>query len=116
MRIAALILGVVGGIFGLIAALLALEIGGIGAAVGSQGAGLTIDLGWSAFGFCLLGFLGAGLTMGKPPAGALLLLIAGLGFLVSVSWFVLITAPLFLFAALLAFMGRAGDPRPAQQP
>ncbi len=54
--------------------------------------------------------------MGKPRAGALLLLIAGLGFLVSVSWFAIITAPLFLFAALLAFMGRAGDPRPAQQP
>lgn len=106
MRIAALILGVVGGIFGIIAALLALSIGGIGSAVGQEGAGMIVGLGWSAFLFCLLGFLGAGLAMGKPRLGALLLAVSGFGFLVSVSWFAIITAPLFLIASLLAFFGR----------
>jgi hypothetical protein len=106
MRIAALILGVVGGVFGLIAALLALGIGGIGSATGQQGGGQIIGLGWSAFAFCILGFLGSGLAMGKPKLGAVLLLVAGLGFFISISWFAIITAPLFLIAALLAFMGR----------
>lgn len=106
MRIAALILGVIGGLFGILAALLALGIGGIGSATGQQGAGTIVNLGWSAFLFCLLGFLGSGLAMGKPRLGAGLLAVSGLGFLVSVSWFALITTPLFLMAAMLAFFGR----------
>jgi hypothetical protein len=106
MRIGALVLGIVGGIFGIVAALLALSIGGIGSAVGAQGAGTVLGLAWWAFGFCLLGFVGAGIAMAKPGLSALLLLIASVGFLISVSWFALITAPLFLIASLLAFAGR----------
>ena len=106
MRVGALVLGVVGGIFGLIAALLALGIGGAGSAFGTQGSGTVVGLGFSAIAFSLLGLLGAGLAMAKPRFAATLLLVSAIGFLISVSWFALITTPLFLLAGLLAFLGR----------
>jgi hypothetical protein len=105
VRVAALVLGIVGGVLGLLSAVFALGIGGIGSVAGTQGAGTVIGLGWSAMGFAFLGFLGAGLAMGKPRLGGTLLLIAGIGFLISISFAVLAT-PLFLIAALMAFMGR----------
>jgi hypothetical protein len=106
MRVAALVLGVIGGVFGIFASIFALGVGGLGSAVGSQGASTVIGLGWSAMFFCLLGFLGSGLAMAKPKAAALLLLISALGFIVSVSAFAVVTGPLFLIASLLAFLGR----------
>jgi hypothetical protein len=103
MRIAALIIGILGGLFGILSAVLALVVGGIG------GSGTVVGLGWSALVFCILGFLGAGLAMGRPRLGALILLIAAIGITISVSWFAVIAAPLFLVAALLAFLGRRGE-------
>jgi hypothetical protein len=105
-RIAALVLGVVGGIFGIFAALFALSLGGIGGAFGMKDAAFISDLGMSAMVFCLLGFLGAGLALPKPVVGGVLLLIAAIGFMISVSWFAIVTTPMFLLAAMLAFMGR----------
>ena len=95
-----------GGVFGLLAALLALGIGGVGSAFGAQGAGQVVGLGFGAVGFALLGLIGGAMAMAKPRFAAALLLIAAFGFLISVSWFAIITAPLFLIGALLAFMGR----------
>lgn len=106
MRVAALVLGVIGGVFGIFASLFALGVGGLGSAMGTEGANTVIGLGWSAMFFCLLGFLGSGLAMAKPRAAAGLLLISALGFIVSVSAFALVTGPLFLIASLLAFLGR----------
>ena len=104
MRIAALIIGIIAGLFGILSAVLALAVGGIG------GSSTVVGLGWSALAFCILGFLGAGLAMGKPRLGALILLIAAVGVLISVSWFAVIATPLFLIAATLAFFGRRGEP------
>ncbi len=112
MRVAALVLGIIGGVFGIFASVFALGVGGLGSAFGTQGANTIVGLGWSAMFFCLLGFLGSGLSMAKPRAAALLLLVSGLGFIVSVSAFAIVTGPLFLIAALLAFLGRT--PRRAQ--
>jgi len=101
-----MVLGVVGGIFGIFAALFALSLGGIGGAFGMKDAGFIANLGMSAMAFCLLGFLGAGLAMPKPTAGGVILLLAAIGFMISVSWFAIVTTPMFLLAAMLAFMGR----------
>ena len=105
-RIAAMVLGVVGGIFGIFAALFALSLGGIGGAFGMKDASFIANLGMSAMAFCLLGFLGAGLAMPKPTVGGVFLLLAAIGFMISVSWFAIVTTPMFLLAAMLAFMGR----------
>ena len=76
MRISATVLGLVGGVSGLLAALLA---------PGSHGTVTILGFGWPAPGVCLLGLLGAGVAVAIPEAGAVLLLIAGLGFLGSAS-------------------------------
>jgi hypothetical protein len=106
MRIAAAILGFIGAVFGLFAALLALGIGGLGAAFGAEGGRTVVTLGWSALLFCFLGFLGAGFALAKPRFAGALLLISAIGFMISISWFAIITAPLFLFASFFAFLGR----------
>ena len=107
MRIAALIVGIVGGIFGLLSAILGLFMGGVGGALEAEGAGTVVNLSFAGLFFCLLGFLGAGLAMAKPLAGAIILLISALGALISMSFFAIIVSPLFLIAALLAFFGRS---------
>jgi hypothetical protein len=80
-----LVLGVVGGVLGIIGALVAGE---------------------AAFVFCFLGFLGAGLSIAKPRLGSLLLLIAAIGMIISISEVAIGPAPLLLMASLLAFLGR----------
>jgi hypothetical protein len=99
MRMAAMVLGIVGGIFGLFSAVLALGIGGIGQNVGSEGAGLTTTLGALAFVWSLLALLGAGLALNKPRLAAGLLLVAGIATIISISFFAILAAPLELLAA-----------------
>jgi hypothetical protein len=106
MRIAALVVGIVGGVFGLLSVILVMVIGGIGSATEAEGASTIVGLSFSALFFCLLGFLGAGLAMARPLVGAIILLVAALGALVSMSLFAIIVSPLFLIAAILAFFGR----------
>ncbi len=76
MRIAALVLGVVGAVFGLIAAVLALGIGGVGSAFNAQRAGTVVNLGLGAIGFAVLGLIGGSVAIAKPRAAAALLSIA----------------------------------------
>jgi hypothetical protein len=108
MRIAAMILGILGGLTGLVAATFALSLGGINSAVGGTAdtTSTMSGLGAAAFAFSVLALVGAGLAMAKPRLSALLLLIAGLGTLISVSWFAIFPTPLELIASLLAFLGR----------
>lgn len=106
MRVAALTLGMIGAVLGLIAALLALSVGGIGNAVGSEGSGTVVTLGWAALAFCFLGFVGSGLALSKPKLAGVLLLITGIGFFISISFFAVVSGPLFLIASLFAFLGR----------
>jgi hypothetical protein len=108
MRIAALVLGVIGGVFGIVAALLALSIGGIGQAVGAEGGSMIVSLGWSSLIFCFLGFVGAGFALAKPKLAGALLLVSSIGFTISISWFAIISGPLFLMASLFAFLGKKG--------
>jgi hypothetical protein len=46
------------------------------------------------------------LSLAKPRYAAVIMLIAGVAIAISVSLFAVITTPLFLVAALLAFLGR----------
>ena len=108
MKVAALVLGIIGGVLGLFAALLALSIGGIGKALGAEGGETVVSLGWSSLIFCFLGFVGAGFALAKPKLSGVVLLISAIGFTVSISWFAIISGPLFLLASLFAFMGKKG--------
>jgi len=106
MRIAALIIGIVGGVFGLLSVISGLFVGGIGSAAEAEGASSIIGHSFAGLFFCILGFLGAGLAMARPLVGGLILLISALGALVAMSLFAIIVSPLFLIAAILAFFGR----------
>jgi len=91
MQLAAVVLGVLGGLLGLPYVVLS----------GLLFGGLRDTLGLA---FCLLGFLGAALALGRPRLGSLLLLVAGLGYAFAVSWYMLLAAPLLLLAAVLALL------------
>lgn len=110
MATAALIIGVLGGLAGIVSAMLGLAVGGITAAVGDAAAtggpesGMLVGISWAAFAASFVGILGAGLTPRKPRLGAVLLLLAGLAVLLFISWFAVIATPLLLIAALLAFL------------
>jgi hypothetical protein len=100
------VLGIIAGLAGLVSAVLALFVGGLGGAFDAEGAGTVVGLGWSALGFSLLGLVGAALSLAKPVIAAVIMLIAGVAVAISISLFAVIATPLFLIAALLAFLGR----------
>ena len=106
MRTGAIVLGILAGLAGLVSAVLALTIGGVGAAFDAKDAELIVTLGWSALGFSLLGLFGAALSIAKPRFAALVMGVAGVAVAISISMFAVIATPLFLVAALLAFLGR----------
>ena len=111
MRIAALITGLIGGTLGFLSGLVVLPFGGVGLALGGAGAGETAGLGFAAMGLALFGCVGAALALAKPRLSSVMLLVAGVGSIIAISYFAIVAAPLLLVAALLAFMGR-NQPRP----
>ena len=128
MRTAALVLGIVGGVFGIFGGLLAMLVGGIGAAFEAEGSGTVAGAGFAAIMLGVLGIIGGALANRKPKASAVLQLIAGaLGFIaVSFAW--ILGGVLLLAGAVCAFLGRektvaaetsntnAGQARPESPP
>lgn len=106
MRIAALILGILGGLAGLLGGACALAVGGIGEALGAEGAEEVIGLGWLAFVAAIGGLIGAGLSMKKPKVAAILMAVAAVVGLVAVFVAYLFATVLFGLGALFAFLGR----------
>jgi hypothetical protein len=106
MRTGGLVLGIIGGVAGLISAVIALVVGGIGGAFEAEGSGMVVYLGWSALFFSLLGLVGAALSLAKPVVAAVLMAVAAIAIGISISLFAVIATPLLLIAALLAFLGR----------
>ena len=106
MRIAALVIGMIAAVLGVFAALLALSVGGLGRAFGAEGGDQVVSLGWSSLIFVFLGFVGSGLALAKPKLSGAILLVSAIGFIISLSWFAVISGPLFLMASLFAFMGK----------
>ncbi len=114
MRIAALVLGVIGGIIGLFGAGAAIAIGGVGAAVGAQNAGTAIGGGWAALALSVLGIVGAALAMAKPKLAGWLMLIAAIGGFISVFLAYIVAGPLLVIGGLLALFAKKSHPVTAQ--
>lgn len=106
MRIAALILGIIGGVIGLFASGAALFVGGIGAAVQSQGASQIISLGWAALFLSIIGIIGGAIAIAAPKFGGGMMLVAGIGGFISVSLAYIVAGPLLLIGGLLALFAR----------
>ncbi len=100
------ICGLIGGIFGVLAALMTLIVGGVGAAVDADGANSVIGLGWGGVLFSFLAIIFGAVAMGaksKTP-GALLMVSSILGIILG-GTLVAIFMVLSFIGGLLATIG-----------
>ena len=98
-------LGLVGSIFGILGALFAIMVGGIGSGFGAEGASQISGLGVSALGFSVLGLIGAVLPSNKEKLAGWILVISAIGVLVSISMFGVLPFILFLIGGILTLRG-----------
>lgn len=114
MRVAALVLGIIGGVIGILAASTATGLGAIGTiAKDPKAVAQATELagrGGLAIAISIAAMVGGGLAMAKPRFAAALLLFTGLAGVLLVGGFYLLAGPLILVAALLAFLGRHPAP------
>ena len=101
MKIAGLILGILGGLGGLLGSLFAVSIGGLGAAFQAEGAQEVVGLGGAAFVFAIIGIVGGALAMAKPKIAGWLLIIAAIGGLIAVSMAWIMAFPLLLIGGII---------------
>jgi hypothetical protein len=106
MRTASLVLGIIGGVFGIIAGLLAMLFGGASAAFEAKGAGTVVGLGIAAVFIGIVGIVGGSLALRYPRAAAILQLASGLFGFIAVSLFWIFSGILLIIGAALAFFGR----------
>lgn len=104
MKIAALILGIIGGIAGLVGAIMAMAIGGIGSAIGGEGAGTVTSLGWLALLFSVVAIIGGSLAIAKPKIAGIMMLFMGIGGFIAVSIGYIIAGPLLITGGILALV------------
>src|SRR3954452_10617956 len=106
MRTGTIVIGIIAGLVGLLSAVLALMLGGLGAAVEPEGASQLIGLGWSVLGLSLLlGLIGAALWIAKPQLGELIMATAGVAIVFSISMIAVIVRPLFVVRRFWAEFG-----------
>ena len=102
-------LGIIGGIFGILAALLVVLIGGIGEAFNATGASSLYANAAGAFVFSIVGIAGSVLKQRKLIS-AVLMIVGGLGILIAISLFGVLSFILFLVGAILILMRKKEEP------
>jgi hypothetical protein len=112
MRTGAIGIGIIAGLAGLVSAVLALMVGGLGAPVEPEGASQIIGLGWTALGLSLLGLIGTALWIAKPHLGELIMATAGVAMVFSISIVAVIVRPLFVVRRFWAEFGMKPKIRP----
>ncbi|KFM95117.1 DUF4064 domain-containing protein [Bacillus clarus] len=95
------VLGLIGGIFGILGAILALMIGGLGAAFEADGANSIIGLGWAAVALSILGIVGSVMVKSKAKAGGIMMTIAAIGGFICIFVFYLLPGILLLIGGLM---------------
>lgn len=95
------VLGLIGGIFGFIGAIMALMVGGIDAAFSDNGTSEVTGLGWGAFLFSILAIVGSVVVKSKARLGGILLIVAAIGGVISISMFYLVPAVLIFIGGLM---------------
>jgi hypothetical protein len=103
MRTTALVMGILGGVSGVLAALFALAVGGI--ADSTQ----TEVLGAAALGFAVLGIVAGALSGSKPGWSAGLLTVSAIGIIIAISAFGILPGVFFLVGSLCAFIAYRGS-------
>src|SRR4051794_29865658 len=106
MRVAALILGILGGLFGLGAALYGFGIGLFVSAGGAEGPGAVVQVISLASPICA--FVGAGVVLRRPATGAVLMILSAFG-LWLIFGFGFLTGTSIMLNGLGAIFAFAGD-------
>lgn len=94
-------MGLIAGIFGILAAILAMMIGGVAGAFNADGSEGIVGLGVAALLLSILGIIGASISKSKPKLAGTFMLIAGVGGFISISLFYLISGILFIVAGFI---------------
>ncbi|MDF9507617.1 DUF4064 domain-containing protein [Bacillus cereus] len=100
-RTAEFVLGLIGGIFGILCAFIALFIGGLGSALEADGANTVIGLGWGAVGLSILGIVGSVMVRSKAKAGSIMMNVAAIGGFICISLIYLLPGVLLLIGGLM---------------
>ena len=109
MKIAALILGILGGLLGMGGAIFAVFVGGVGGAFGAEDAGMVTGLGVAAVIISIVGLVGGALALAKPKAAGLIMIASAIGGLIAISAGYFIAGPLLLIAGILALLGNKNE-------
>ncbi|PED43145.1 DUF4064 domain-containing protein [Bacillus cereus] len=95
------VIGLIGEIFGIIFAFIALLIGGIGAAFEADGANSIITFSWMAIGLSTLGIVGSVKVKGNAKAGGIMMTIAAIGGFICIFMFYILPGVLLLIGGLM---------------
>ncbi|MBG0964139.1 DUF4064 domain-containing protein [Bacillus sp. SRB1LM] len=95
------VLGLIGGIFGILCAFIALFIGGLGSALEADGANTVIGLGWGAVALSVLGIVGSVMVRSKAKAGGIMMTVAAIGGFICISAIYLLPGVLLLIGGLM---------------
>ena len=107
MGIAAMVLGIIGGLFGVLGSVFALGVGGLGSAMGAQGASSVVGLGWLVLEppiHCWNSWCRSSLA--RPKLSGVLMLASTIGGLVAISFGYIVAAPLLFLGGILALVRR----------
>lgn len=104
MKIASLILGIIGGLAGICGALFALGVGGVSSAFEMKEASTVVGLGLSAIPLSILGIVGGALVMAKPKPAGIMMLIAGIGGIIAIFAGYIVAGPLLIIGGILALI------------
>ena len=97
-------MGLIAGIFGIIASILAMFIGGIDAAFSDSGTSQITGLAIAALLFSILGIVGSAFAKSKPKLSGWLMLISGIAGFVSISMFYILSGVLFIIAGFMGIL------------
>jgi len=106
MRTAALVLGIVAGVLGIFAGVIEIIVGGTAQALDVERGGTTTISGFVTFALAIVGLIGGAVAPRSPGWSASLQATAGLAGFLSAGLFWLLSGPLFLVGAVLAFVAR----------
>lgn len=114
MRVAALILGIIGGLAGIFGGGLTFTIGGLGQVFDMEDAAMVTNLGLAAVPAGALGIIGGALALSKPKLAGILMLVSAIAGLIFVSALYSVAFVLLIVGAILAFLGHRSLMREAK--
>lgn len=106
MKTTSLVLGIVGGSLGILAAILVFLVGSAAAGLEADGGGQIATQGFIGFLLAVVAIVGGALAGKAPGWASALLAIAALGGFIAVGLFWVLSGPLLIVGAFLAFFGR----------